>query len=347
MTGERVQFGLIGFGAWGQCHAGAIAKSPGAQLVAICARSAATQAAARQAYPQATVCADFHDMLARVECEAVAIVLPSHLHFDVAQAALQAGKHVLLEKPMCLMVSDCEALIRCSREHDRLLAIGHELRLSSLWARARQLIDEGVVGTPQYVLVELSRRPYRLGADGWRYDISRVGNWILEEPIHFFDLARWYLSSVGEPVSVYARANSRQPDHPELQDNFSAIVDFPGGAYAVVTQTLSAFEHHQTVKVSGTKGAIWASWSGVMDRTRHPSFYLKVFDGQTVETLPIDKPTGELFELEDQVDMFVDAVLSNRAPAATGEDGKWSVALCVAAQRSVETGRPVPLSEVL
>jgi myo-inositol 2-dehydrogenase/D-chiro-inositol 1-dehydrogenase len=84
-----------------------------------------------------------------------------------------------------------------------------------------------------------------------------------------------------------------------------------------------------------------------MDRTRHPSFFLKVFGGETVETPPIDKPTGELFELEDQVDMFADAVRNARPPAATGEDGRWSVALCVAAQRSVETGRPVPISEIL
>ncbi len=61
------------------------------------------------------------------------------------------------------------------------------------------MIDRGAIGEPQYCLIELWRKPYRLGSNGWRYDISRVGNWILEEPIHFFDLARWYLGSLGEP----------------------------------------------------------------------------------------------------------------------------------------------------
>src|SRR2546429_673829 len=84
---------------------------------------------------------------------------------------------------------------------------------------------EGPCGEPLYVPIELWRRPYRLGADGWRYDIARVGNWVLEEPIHFFDLARWYLAGRGDAVSVYARANSRQPEHPELHDNFSAVVN--------------------------------------------------------------------------------------------------------------------------
>ena len=176
--------------------------------------------------------------------------------------------------------AECDDLIRLAREHNRVFAVGHELRLSSLWGKVKELIDAGFVGEPLYVLIELSRRPYRQGSENWRYDINRVGSWILEEPIHFFDLARWYLSAAGEPQAVYATSNSRQPGHPELKDNFSAIVHFPRGAYAVISQTLAAFEHHQTVKVTGTKGALWASWSGAMDRTLHPTFSLRAFDGE-------------------------------------------------------------------
>jgi myo-inositol 2-dehydrogenase / D-chiro-inositol 1-dehydrogenase len=344
MPAETIRFGLICFGAWGRCHADAIAKTADAELVAIAAQSNATCAAARDAYPTAEVYQDFRDLLARDDVDVVDVVLPSHLHHEVAAAALSAGKHLLLEKPMCLSIEDCDDLVRLAREHGRLLAGGHELRLSSLWGRVKTLIDEGYIGRPQYALVELSRNPYRLGADGWRYDIDRVGNWILEEPIHFFDLARWYLAPAGEPQSVYAAANSRQPDHPELQDNFSAIVNFAGGAYAVVSQTLSAFEHHQTAKVTGTHGALWASWSGAMDRTRHATFSLKAFDGHKVETVPIDKITGELFELEDQIEMLVHAVRDGKPLSCTAEDGRWSVAMCLAAQRSVETGQPVAVA---
>jgi len=66
----------------------------------------------------------------------------------------------------------------------------------------------GKIGQPRHVLIELARFPYHPGSTGWRHDQNRVGNWILEEPIHFFDLARWYLSSAGDPVSVFAQANS-------------------------------------------------------------------------------------------------------------------------------------------
>jgi myo-inositol 2-dehydrogenase/D-chiro-inositol 1-dehydrogenase len=290
-----VRFGLIGFGAWGSHHARAIAKTPGAELVAIAARSEATRAAAREQFPAANVYADHRELLAREQLDVVDVVLPSYLHTEVARAVLESGRHLLMEKPMALTVADCDALIRLAADKGRLLAIGHELRLSSLWGKVKEMIDAGAVGAPLYVLIELWRRPYRLGADGWRYDISRVGSWVLEEPIHFFDLSRWYLAGRGDPLSVYARANSRQPDHPELQDNFTAVVNFPGGAYAVVAQTLAAFEHHQVAKVTGTKGALWATWGGAMDRTFHPTQSLKYFDGDTVTDVPLERISGEVF----------------------------------------------------
>lgn len=343
MSSSMIRFGLIGFGAWGRHHAEAIAKTRGARLTAIAARSPETCDAARAAHPQAEVLSDYRQLLARDDVDIVDVVLPSHLHYEVAAAVLSAGKHLLLEKPMALTLEQCDDLIRLAGERKLRLAVGHELRLSSLWGKVKQMVDAGFVGDPQYVLVELSRNPYRQGAGGWRYDIHRVGNWILEEPIHFFDLARRYLAGAGEPRSVYAAANSRQPDHPELQDNFSAIVHFPRGAYAVVSQTLSAFEHHQTVKIAGTRGALWASWSGATDRTRHPAFSLKAFDGEAVRDVPLEKITGELFELEDQIAMLVAALREGRPPACSGVDGRWSVAMCLAAQQSVETGRPTAI----
>jgi myo-inositol 2-dehydrogenase/D-chiro-inositol 1-dehydrogenase len=347
MQDSTVRFGLIGFGAWGKFHASAITKTSGAQLKAIAAPSDESCTAAREAFPHADVYCDYRKLLQRDDIDVVDVVVPSHLHHEIASAVLAAGKHLLLEKPMALSIRECDDLIALSRKHNCLLAIGHELRLSSLWGKVRQLIDDGFVGEPKYVLVELSRRPYRQGSQNWRYDIGRVGNWILEEPIHFFDLARWYLQSLGDPHTIYATANSRQPDHPELQDNFSAIVQFPRGAYAVISQTLSAFEHHQTVKITGTKGALWASWSGAMDRTLHPTFSLRAFDGERVEEVPLEKITGEVFELEDQMAMLVVAIRNGRPLSCTAEDGRWSVAMCLAAARSVETAAPVAIADIL
>jgi myo-inositol 2-dehydrogenase / D-chiro-inositol 1-dehydrogenase len=346
MSGKPVRFGLVGFGAWGQCHAEAIAKTEGACLAAIAERADQARATAEKKHPDANVFDDYRKLLACDDLDVVDVVVPSFLHHEVGAAVLSSGKHLLLEKPMCLSVADCSDLLRLAKENNRLLAVDHEFRLSSLWGKVKTMVEEGFVGAPQYVLVELWRNPYRFGTDGWRFDINRVGNWILEEPIHFFDLARWYLTSAGQPETVYAAANSHQPEHPELQDNFSAIVNFSGGAYAVVSQTLSAFEHHQTVRLTGTKGALWAGWSGAMDRTRHPTFFLKAFDGEKVQDVPITKMTGELFELEEQMGMLVAAIRDGRPLPCSGEDGRWSVAMCLAAQRSVDAGQPVPIQQV-
>jgi myo-inositol 2-dehydrogenase/D-chiro-inositol 1-dehydrogenase len=338
-----IRCALIGYGAWGCHHARVIAASSHARLVAIAARSPASCDRARQEHPDCRAFADYRQLLREEDLDAVVVVLPSYLHFEVSKAVLEAGRHLLLEKPMCLTEADCRELIAAAGQRRLVLAIGHEMRLSTLWGKGKELIASGALGDPLYALIELWRRPYRLGAEGWRYDISRVGNWILEEPIHFFDLARWYFEGVAEPVSVYARAGSRQPGHPELQDYFSATLSFTGGRYAVISQSLGGWEHHQTVKVSGTDGALWASWSGAMDRTFEPTFSLRLQRGSTLEEVPIPRGAGEVFELEDQFARFVQAIQTGISPAATGEDGCWSVRMCLQAQESVALGVPVPI----
>jgi myo-inositol 2-dehydrogenase/D-chiro-inositol 1-dehydrogenase len=342
---SKVRFGLIGYGAWGSHHARAIARTEGAELAAIASRSDESRARAATDHPGAHVHADYHELLRREQLDVVDVVLPTDLHHQAGLAVLESGRHLLLEKPMALTVAHCDEMLALAQAKGRVLAVGHEFRLSSLWGEMHRLVRDGAIGDPLYLLIELWRRPYRLGSQGWRYAIDRVGDWILEEPIHFFDMTRWYFGA--DPESVYARASSKQPGHPELQDNFSAIVNFSGGRYAVVSQTLAAYEHHQVVKMTGTQGALWATWGGEMDRTFHPQFSLVHHDGSTKREIPITKITGEVYELEDEMAMMVNAVRDGGPVAATGADGKWSVALCLAAARSVQTGGVVSIPEFL
>ncbi|MEO8496303.1 MAG: Gfo/Idh/MocA family oxidoreductase [Planctomycetota bacterium] len=341
---QPVRFGLIGYGLFGAHHANAIAMCPDAELAAIAVRSDASQQLARAAHPAADVVGDYRQLLDRKDVEVVSVVAPNKLHYEIAKAVLESGKHLLLEKPMALRVDHCDELVALAEANKLVLAVGHELRLSSLWGGAKKLIDAGAIGEPLHVLIELSRFPYRQGSAGWRYDIDRVGSWILEEPIHFFDLARWYLSSRGEPTSVYARANSRHADNPKLLDNFSAIVNF-GGAYAVVSQTLAAFGHHQTGKITGTEGTIWAWWSAADARSDKPTFGLRYGLGDHVTEMSFDKPTGELLELADEVAAVACCVREGTPPPCTGSDGRWSTLLCLAAERAVEMETPVLIEE--
>lgn len=344
MINPPLRFGLIGYGLFGAHHARAIAATPGAELRAIAVLSDKSRAAASAAHTGATIYADYRELLARDDIDAVSVVVPNRWHYEVGRAVLASERHLLLEKPMALSVTECDELIALAAQHELVLAVGHELRVSSLWGGVKKLIDEGAIGQPRAALVELSRFPYRQGSTGWRYDRERVGSWILEEPIHFFDLARWYLSASGEPQTVYARANSRAEGRPDLHDHFTATIGFADGAYAVVVQSLSAFGHHQTVKVSGTSGTIWAQWSAADARASRPAFSLRHGLADSITEVAFEKPTGELLELADEIAAFVNAIQTGAAPPCTGADGRWSTLLCLAAEESIREQRELSLS---
>jgi myo-inositol 2-dehydrogenase/D-chiro-inositol 1-dehydrogenase len=176
---------------------------------------------------------------------------------------------------MATTPEQCDRLLAAARRTGRVLTIGHELRLSTQWGRVKAIIDAGDIGEPKYALQTLFRFPYRPGAEGWRHDRARVGSWILEEPVHAFDSLMWYLERQGDPVSVLALGNGRHPEE-GMEDNFTAFLRFRGGAYAVVTETLAAFEYHHLTEIIGREGSIRAWWSGTMDRTRQPAYELKV-----------------------------------------------------------------------
>ena len=146
------------------------------------------------------------------------------------------------------------------------------MRLSPQWGRIKTLIAEGAIGEPQHVNVALFRFPYRQGSGGWRYDRSRVGSWILEEPIHFFDLDPLVPLGRGAPGARRAIGTGDA----DMSAALSVQLRFPNGATAAVNQVLGGFEHHQVVEVVGSGGAIRSLWSGVMDRTFEPTANLRL-----------------------------------------------------------------------
>lgn len=345
---KEVRIALIGFGRFGMHHAEAIAAMPGVRLAGIATRSEESAQEARQRFREARVTTDYRELIASAEIDAVDIVVPTYLHHEVAKAALQADKHVLLEKPMTPRVSACRELAELASTRELVLAIGFKRRVSQLWNRVKQLIEEGVIGSPQFGMFELWRWPYRLGSEGWRYDISRVGSWVLEEPVHCFDMARWLLrDTAGEVVSIYARANSRQKGKPELHDNFSAMLEFENGAHVTVCQTLSAWGHHHSLKLTGIDGALWSTWRGVSDDAP-PQQRIEYIHSREREGEPSRiefEPTTETYEIEREVAAFVGAIREGTPPGADANDGIWSIALCEAAHRSLATGQAVKLKE--
>lgn len=337
-----MRFGLIGYGLWGRHHAAAIAAAPGATLAAIACASEATAAAAARDFPAVPVDVGYRGLLARPEIDAVAVVVPNHLHVEVGVAALEAGKDVLLEKPMATTLEGCDRLLAAARASGRVLTIGHELRLSAQYGRVKALIDAGDIGVPQYVGFSLFRFPFRPGAQGWRYDPARVGSWILEEPVHFFDFVMWYFDGVGDPLSVLALGNT-DARGAGMSDHFTALLRFPGGAHAVITETLAGFEYHQTLHVAGTAGSIRSWWSGTLDRTLHPTFELRLERRARggVESVPVER-SGELVELGAQAREVVSA-FARRRPLLSGDEARKRIVVCLAAEQSLREGREIPL----
>ncbi len=336
-----MRFGLIGYGLWGRHHAAAIAAAPGATLAAIACASETTAAVAARDFPGVPVDRGYRDLLARPDIDAVAVVVPNHLHDEVGVAALEAGKDVLLEKPMATTLEGCDRLLAAARRTGRVLSIGHELRLSAQYGRVKTLIEAGEIGTPVHVAFSLFRFPFRPGSEGWRYDPARVGSWILEEPVHFFDFVMWYFEPIGDPLSVLAVSSGAHPT--PMPDSFTAILRFPGHAHAVITQTLAGFEYHQLLHVVGTEGSIRSWWSGALDRTLDPTFGLRL-DRRSkggVETVPVG-PSGELVELSEQARQVVGA-FAQRRPLCAGEEARKRIVVCLAAEESLREGREIAL----
>ena len=333
---------MIGYGLWGRHHAAAIAAAPGATLAAIACASATTATAAARDFPDVPVDIGYEALLARSDIDAVAVVVPNHLHADVGVAALEAGKDVLMEKPMATTREGCDRLLTAARASGRVLTVGHQLRLSAQYGRVKALIDAGEIGVPLYVGFTLFRFPFRPGSQGWRYDAARVGSWILEESVHFFDFVMWYFDGIGAPRSVLALGDT-EPRGAGLSDNFTALLRFPGGAHAVISQTLAGFEYHQNLHVVGTEGAIRSWWSGTLDRTLHPAFELRLERrrGGGVETVPVDR-SGEVVELDAQTREVITAFARRRA-LLSGEEARKSVVACLAAEESLRENREITL----
>ncbi len=335
MTAMRI--GLIGYGAWGRHHAQAFAQAPSATLAAIAARGDEAASAAALDWPDVSVHRDWRTVANDPALDAVVVAVPNALHAEVASAALAAGRHVLLEKPMALTLADCDRLIEAARTSGRVLTVGHELRLSTQWGRARALIEDGTVGPLRHAAISLFRFPYRPGSGGWRYDCAAVGSWTLEEPVHFFDLLLWYGREWGPPVSLQALADG----DPAMPRAMAATLRFAGGQFATFNTVVGGFEHHLALHAVGEDGAIRATWSAAMDRSTAPAAALHLFrgragPGELAEAVPFER-SGEVFELAAQAEQ---TVLSFRAGRALmpPEEARAAVACCLLAERSASEG---------
>jgi myo-inositol 2-dehydrogenase/D-chiro-inositol 1-dehydrogenase len=338
-----MRIGLVGYGAWGRMHAGAIARIPDLSLPAVMCVSDASARAAAADFPGVAVYRDLAALLGDRSVDLVDIVVPNHLHAAMAVAALDAGKHVLLEKPMATTMAEAKWVVAAAERSRHYLGIGLELHVSRQWARVRELITEGAIGRLRYANLTLFRRPFRPGSGNWRVTPHRVGSWILEEPIHYIDLLLWYFRERGLPVEVSADGVP-SPLGTGMYDAFTCTLRFADGAYAVFSQCVGGFEHSLLLEIAGDDGALRSWWAGAMDRTLEPDFELKLQRNgvSQVEVVAVEK-SGEVFELEEQLRRLVEDV-PRRTPLVSARDALPSLRICLEIERALSERRAITLT---
>src|SRR5690554_749060 len=337
-----MRFGLIGGGRWAQVHRDALATA-GAELAAVLVSSDASAERVRSGWGVHSF-TDLAEFLSQ-EFDAVIVASPNYLHARHALAVLQSGRHVLIEKPMALTVEDCDRIVSAAAAADRVAAVGLEMRFFQLFERVKQLLGDGAIGAPLHLRVDLWRRPYRAGAGGWKSDPAKVGSTVLEEPIHYLDLARWYLAPVvGEPRELSAWATER-PEGGTTWENLDVRLDF-GEAQALVTRSIAAWGHQVRLQIVGHDGALEASWRGEMDLDPHPEQSLTVKRGHAADAEVVRlhvPPSGHAFDLPKQTAAFLAALRGEPSQLATAADGRASVALSLTVEQALRSGAAVPV----
>lgn len=262
-TQQPVKVGLVGYGWWGKIIAKQIATSKHLTLVAVVEvdESLRHQMGFDATLKGVQVLSSFDAFLQMTELEAVILCTPHLQHADQIVHAVQAGKHVFCEKPLCLTFSDAQRAIQSCVQHKRVLGIGHERRFEPSVIALRKEIEAGVFGTILQIEANFSQdKFFALPKDNWRLSNKHapVGP-LTATGIHLVDLA---IAVLGPAESVWARLATRG-SYFENGDTLGIMLAFPGGANALISAMLATpFEGR--FAVYGSKG-----WFEIRDR-KHP-----------------------------------------------------------------------------
>ena len=332
-----LRVGIVGLGRLGKRHAEALAhQTRHCQLVAACSPVAAEREFARTQLGVAQVYEDYAQLLTNPEVDAVVLVTPTSLHADQAIAALAAGKHVFVEKPLALNVADCERVLAEAAKHPALVAmVGFVRRFDPSYMNAHAAITAGEIGRPFMVR---SQTCDQNDPDGFFVRFAPTsGGIFMDCSVHDIDLARWLL---GRPQATRAFASGSNALHPALAefgdvDNGLAIVEFEGGQRAVFYASRTMAHGHETsTEIIGTAGKLLVGEHAASDRV------LKS-DALGVRHAVV-KDFYERFEAAFAAEMsaFVRACRGEQALSLTLGDAIEATRIGLAITRSLRSGMP-------
>ena len=330
-----VKIGIIGCGgiANGK-HLPALKKLPNVQMVAFCdiIKEKAEKAAKVYGTPDAKVFTDYHDILKMDDIEVVHVLTPNRSHSVITVDALEAGKHVMCEKPLALNREDMEAIVACARKHpQQKFMVGQICRFTPAFVKAKEIIDAGTIGELYYVESEYAHDYAKL-LHAWRKDPNRHG--VVGGGCHAVDLLRWY---AGDPLEVFAYGAHKLLPEVSYDDATISVLKFPNGVIGkVFVSTGCKRPYTMRTQLFGTKGTI------LCDNTSdHMTLYVVDKDGVDLaepQTIPIEiKNHNAGLEFE----VFAKTIENDEPVAMDGVQGAKTIACCLAIVESAKTGKPV------
>lgn len=265
--------------------------------------------------------------------DAVYISTTNELHLEQALAAAAAGKHVLCEKPLALTSADARRMVDVCRAKGVVLATNHHLRNSGAHRAMRAAIKDGRIGRPLAARVfHAVYLPQHL--QGWRLSATEAGGGVvLDITVHDADTLRFVLDD--DPVEVTALTQSAGMASKGLEDGVMTAFRFRSGLIAQTHDAFTAKYAGTGFEVHGTEGSLIAR--NVMTQKPDGTLLLRTSAGE--EQLPFDREDLYVRALG----AFHAAVRGEGAPAASGEDGVWSLAAAEAALEATRTGRVVAI----
>ena len=349
-----VRFAVIGAGVIGDVHAQAIRSLPdvAALSLIVSAREASARrlAEARGAGGYST---DFDAALADPDIDAVSICTPTGLHADQAVAALQAGKHVMIEKPMAISLEAADRVLAAEQASGRKVAVVSQHRFDGSTEKVIAAIQAG----------DLGRLTSGIASTAWwrgqsYYDSGRWrGTWamdgggaIMNQSIHTIDLL---VAMLGVPTQVFAYAACLAHERVEVEDTAVAVVRFASGALGVIHGTTAAYPGLEaSVRVFGTKGSAVIADDQLV--------YLHGNVGSAPE-LAMPVPAAETNQVTDAITAgpaglgaahvaqfadFVDAIRADRPVRVGTREARAALAVVLGLYASAASGRPVPIGHL-
>lgn len=342
---DRIGVGLIGSQFISTIHAEALKSVPDAELLAVMSPTAghARDFAAKYGIPRH--CTDLDELLAMDSIDMVIVGVPNDLHCEITLAAAAAGKHVVMEKPLCLNLAEADRMIAACKRAKVKLMYAEELCFAPKYVRLKGLLDEGALGTP--VLLKQSEKHDGPHAPHF-WDVERSGGGVtMDMGCHAIQFFRW-LNGRNPITSVYAQlATSVHTDKTRGDDNAIIILEFANGAIAMAEES-------------------WTKKGGMDDRAEiHGSegvAYADVLQGNSIQTYStrgvgyaVEKAgntVGWSYTMYEEVwnygfpqefAHFVHCVKHDEPPLVTGEDGRAVLEVIFAAYASAGTGRKIDL----